>query len=268
VEPPAQYRTCGIRWRCRDRSRGLEVWGVDARERSQTRGSVVNRPGTGRLRARSPTHLLPVAPRHEEPVQGVLDRSEVRAALLTGHGPLATSARTGVTHRRVEDHPPPEAEVMWCRCPRAAGFLDHRPNPPHRVCIVGSPRRGATRAISPEMVTFLRILYGFPAAPPATDRMVRSKAGRFLWVPGPEAQPRAGLWSLPGGPRWEHDGGERHGRMREVRRLVRRALTGRFSGSGQRAAFGRPDESDPRTHRRPSAGPASATRPSREDHGV
>ena len=76
-----------------------EVVGVDARERSQkARGPVHlraastchRRPTYGLvdLRAAS-THGLAMAPRHEEPVEGILDQAEIRTALLTRHGPLA-----------------------------------------------------------------------------------------------------------------------------------------------------------------------------------
>ena len=99
MEPPAQHGAGGLRRRCGHRSRGFEVLGVDARERSQkARGPVHlraastchRRPTYGLvdLRAAS-THGLAMAPRHEEPVDGILDQAEIRTALLTRHGPLA-----------------------------------------------------------------------------------------------------------------------------------------------------------------------------------
>jgi hypothetical protein len=75
-------------------------------------------------------HRLAVAPRHEESVDRIVDGAEVGAALLTGDGALAVTSRPGIAQGGIEDHPPPEAEVMWRRESRTAVLLVHRPFPP------------------------------------------------------------------------------------------------------------------------------------------
>ncbi len=196
MQPPAQHRTRGLGWRGLQRPRGLEVLGVYARERSEW----PTRQNSDESVCPS-THRLAVAPRHDEPVDRVLDSAEVGAALLTRHRSFTDPAPLGVAHGRVEDHPPPEAEVMWRSELRTVAFFVHRPEPP----VTSMHRRASPDGAARRFPVPARFLDA--AGPTGTEATKRSCQIPVRAPPKPGR--RVGLWSLAaGGPNdagWERN---------------------------------------------------------------